>query len=193
MGQVDDAVRLAERFVGGLGRRWVHVQAVAARTVELALVLRPEDQAVVVAAAWLHDIGYAPDLIKSGLHPLDGAAYLAELGEFDPVVVQLVAHHTGAYIEAEERGLAQKLSRFPRPRAEMLDVLTAADVLTGPDGRPLAPEERIQEILSRYPVDDPVHRAITRSGPSLVRTANDVLARLADVRAREVGKPVGDA
>jgi hypothetical protein len=31
----------------------------------------------------LHDIGYAPDLVKSGLHPLDGARYLREVAHAD--------------------------------------------------------------------------------------------------------------
>jgi hypothetical protein len=34
----------------------------------------PDD---LVAAAWLHDIGYAPELAKTGFHPLDGSAALA--------------------------------------------------------------------------------------------------------------------
>jgi len=32
------------------------------------------------AAAWLHDIGYAPDLVVSGFHPLDGRASFAGRG-----------------------------------------------------------------------------------------------------------------
>jgi hypothetical protein len=33
-----------------------------------------------VAAAWLHDIGYAPAIAESGtgFHPLDGARYLRD-------------------------------------------------------------------------------------------------------------------
>ena len=33
-----------------------------------------------VAAAWLHDIGYAPELVETGFHPLDGARYLRREG-----------------------------------------------------------------------------------------------------------------
>jgi HD superfamily phosphodiesterase len=46
-----------------------HVQAVAARAAELAASVEPVDRALLVAAAWLHDIGYAPDLIVTGFHP----------------------------------------------------------------------------------------------------------------------------
>ena len=58
----------------------------------------------VVAAAWLHDVGYSPALQDTGLHALDGAVFLAGRG-VEPLVVSLVAFHTGAEFEAEERGL----------------------------------------------------------------------------------------
>ena len=31
------------------------------------------------AAAWLHDIGYAPAVDDTGFHPLDGARYLRDV------------------------------------------------------------------------------------------------------------------
>jgi len=34
------------------------------------------DGELLVAAALLHDIGYAPDLVDTGFHPIDGARYL---------------------------------------------------------------------------------------------------------------------
>ena len=33
-----------------------------------------------MAAAWLHDIGYAEELLDTGFHPLDGARFLASAG-----------------------------------------------------------------------------------------------------------------
>jgi aminoglycoside phosphotransferase (APT) family kinase protein len=33
-----------------------------------------------VTAAWLHDVGYAPAVVATGLHPLDGARYLRNEG-----------------------------------------------------------------------------------------------------------------
>ena len=55
-----------------LPRRWAHVQGVAARALSLAPVLGA-DAGLLEAAAWLHDIGYAPGLAVTGLHALDGA------------------------------------------------------------------------------------------------------------------------
>ena len=50
-----------------LPRRWAHVQGVAARARGLAPVLGA-DADLLEAAAWLHDIGYAPGLTVTGLH-----------------------------------------------------------------------------------------------------------------------------
>jgi HD superfamily phosphodiesterase len=62
---------------------------------------------VLIAAAYLHDIGYAPTLARTGFHPLDGAVHLRELGE--ERLAGLVAHHSGAETEARLRGLAGQL------------------------------------------------------------------------------------
>ena len=48
-----------ELLQGSLPRRWAHVQGVATRACSLAPVLGA-DADLIEAAAWLHDIGYAP-------------------------------------------------------------------------------------------------------------------------------------
>jgi putative nucleotidyltransferase with HDIG domain len=65
-----------------LPRRWAHVQGVAARARSLAPVLGA-DADLLEAAAWLHDIGYTPDLATTGLHQLDGARYLRDTQHTD--------------------------------------------------------------------------------------------------------------
>jgi hypothetical protein len=54
---------------------------------------------VLVAAACLHDLGYAPALIETGFHGLDGARHLRALGY--ERLAGLVAYHSGARGEAE--------------------------------------------------------------------------------------------
>lgn len=178
---VDDLVTKAEALsatlVAPLGRRWAHVQQVAVRARELVPAVPTEDRTVLIAAAWLHDVGYSAQIAKTGFHALDGARLLADEG-WPPVVVQLVAHHTGAWSEAVERGLSAELGEFPRPPAELLDALTTADMTTGPDGVPLRAEERLVEILSRYGPESPVHRAVTRSAPELLAAVRRVDQRL---------------
>lgn len=44
-----------------LPRRWTHVQAVAALARQVSLDL-DEDADTLVSAAWLHDVGYAPNV-----------------------------------------------------------------------------------------------------------------------------------
>jgi hypothetical protein len=79
------------------------VQAAAAQAGRIApAVLPAEERETLIAAAWLHDIGYAPALAKTGFHPLDGARHLEALG-VDRRLCCLVAHHSGATFEAEER------------------------------------------------------------------------------------------
>ena len=107
-----------------LPRRWAHVQGVAARARGLAPVLGADADAL-EAAAWLHDIGYAPGLAVTGLHALDGARYLRDAQCADATLCRLVAHHSCAIIEAGERGLADVLSLEFEPAPQALSsVLT---------------------------------------------------------------------
>jgi putative nucleotidyltransferase with HDIG domain len=73
-----------------LPRRWAHVQGVAARAHSLAPVLGA-DADLLEAAAWLHDIGYAPGLADTGLHALDGARYLRDTQHADAMLCRLVS------------------------------------------------------------------------------------------------------
>lgn len=176
---VTDAQELAERLVKPLGRRWNHVQAVAARAKELAPAVPPADRNTLIAAAWLHDIGYAPEIGHTRFHPLDGGRYLREAG-WPEQVVNLVAHHSGARYEAAERDLWTELDdEFPFSDSPLLDALVTADLTTGPDGQRLTYDERISEILSRYGVDDPVHRTWTKAAPVIRECVERTNARLA--------------
>jgi hypothetical protein len=93
-------------------------------------------------------------------------------------VVALVAHHTGASFEAEERGLQESLAAMPAADPGDLDVLTLLDLVSAPDGSLTDPETRIAEIVSRYPVTSPVHRAVSRSRVALIASAERARAQL---------------
>ena len=173
--QTPPAPELAADRLGGLGRRWAHVQGVG-RLAE-SLAARGAVSADVVAAAWLHDVGYAPTVVRTGFHPLDGARFLQEQGAA-PGVVSIVAWHTGARFEAEERGLIDELEALPSADRDELDALTLIDLVVGPGGELTTPERRVDEILSRYAEGDPVHRAVTRSRPELLASAARARANL---------------
>ena len=174
----------ADLLAETLPRRWSHTIAVAIAAEDLSSALTVDGAEEIVCAAWLHDIGYAPGLIDTGFHPLDGAAYLARdvagRQNISPEVISLVAHHTGAAYEARERGLQDLLASYPQPDETKLAILSCADLCSGPDGAPVDPAERISEVLARYPTDHPVHRAITISAPTLVGQSRRILQAARD-------------
>ena len=159
------ATAQAERLIGALGDRWTHVEAVADKARGLAAVLSAEDADLLVAAALLHDVGYAPSLNRLGFHAVDGAWFLRAQGQ--ERLACLVAYHSGARFEAEERDLVEELAAFPVEDGPVMDALTFADMTTGPAGQPMTLAQRIEEVQRRYPSEDPVHRAIVRARPLL--------------------------
>jgi hypothetical protein len=171
------AEQQAAALLAGLGDRWTHVQGVAAQARQVSAILAPEDRPYLIAAAWLHDVGYAPPLNKLDFHPVDGARYVRQQGQ--ERLASLVAYHSGARFEAEERGLVDALAEFEPEDGPLLDALTYADMITGPAGQRVDLEKRIAEILERYPPDDPVHRAISRSHPVLREAVGRTRERLA--------------
>jgi putative nucleotidyltransferase with HDIG domain len=160
-----------------LPRRWAHVQGVAAKAERAAASLTLSGEAL-VAAAWLHDVGYAPDAIDTGFHPLDGACYLAGLGAPDRVV-NLVARHSYAILEAEFRGVGHRLASFPDEGGPVRDALWYCDLTTSPYGEPVSAQERIAEIKERYGPGDIVTRFITEGASELLAAVERTERRLA--------------
>jgi len=169
------ARRLAGELLGDLGNRWLHVQT-AGRLAEELYASNAVSE-VIPIAAWLHDVGYATAVTRSGFHSLDGAWHLQRLGAPEGLVA-LVARHTGAEVEAEERGLLAHLEAMPAADPDDLDALTLVDLVSGPRGGSMRPEDRLAEIRERYRSDSPVGRAIARSGPGLLATAQRARVRL---------------
>ena len=162
-----------------LPRRWAHVQGVAARARSLAPVLGA-DADLLEAAAWLHDIGYAPGLAATGFHPLDGARYLRDAQHAHAMLCRLVAHHSCAIIEAGERGLADVLSLEFEPAPQALSsVLTYCDMTTSPDGELVPVDRRLAEIQQRYGPGHLVSRSIQRATPMILRAVEQVQDRAA--------------
>jgi putative nucleotidyltransferase with HDIG domain len=171
------AERLARALLErSLPRRWAHVQGVAARARTLAPALGA-DAELLEAAAWLHDIGYAPELAQTGLHSLDGARYLRDVHHTDPMLCRLVAHHSYAVLEAEERGLAPVLNReFASSPQRLADALTFCDLTTSPDGDQVQVTHRLAEIQDRYGSGHLVSRFISRATPLILEAVGRVHA-----------------
>jgi hypothetical protein len=162
-------------------RRWAHSQGVG-RTAESIADALDDDSGALVAAAWLHDIGYAPDVAATGFHPLDGARYLRDVVGADALVCSLVAYHSCAEIEARRRGLERELAEEFVPVGGVLaDALTFCDMTTTPDGAPTDVEARLAEICGRYGAGHLVAESMREAGPHIVEAAERVM-ELIDAR-----------
>ena len=89
------APRLTAELLDPATARYRHSAGVAAAASRLAPAVDPWDAGVLVAAGWLHDIGYSAAIADTGFHPLDGARHLRRLGAPEQLC-RLVAHHTCA-------------------------------------------------------------------------------------------------
>lgn len=178
---LDWAERIAEAELGEvLPRRWRHSQGVAARAKEIGHLLGT-DACLLTAAAILHDVGYAPRLSITGFHPLDGARFLRDEYGTDGRLTRLVANHSFALLEAEERGLREELAtEFPLLDDSLLvDALVFCDMTTTPDGGRTTATERVAEIIGRYGADSVVGRFIRRAAPEIFSSVGRVDAALA--------------
>lgn len=155
---------LAELYLArALPRRWRHVQGVARRAEAVAAHFTPVDGELLVTAAWLHDIGYAPPLATTGFHPLDGASAVRKFGVGERLW-GLVAHHCAAVHEAREVGVAERVDQFRDEQGLVGDLLWYLDMTTSPDGQPVSFAERMADVRARYGTEHFVGRAL---GPSM--------------------------
>ena len=155
---VRDARDLARRLLRRQRpERWLHTQGVANRAAELAGTVRKKDRPVLIAAAWLHDIGYSPDIQQTGFHPLDGALYLRDHG-WDERVTALVAHHSGARFVPARRGFGLLMAEFDLEDSDVADALTYADQTVGPTGKRVTIQDRIAEAVKRQGRTRPTRR-----------------------------------
>jgi HD superfamily phosphodiesterase len=174
------AESVSQRLLAPLGARWVHPQAVSDTARWLATVDDRLDRDTLIAAAYLHDIGYTSDLLDTGHHGIDGARYLARQGQ--PRLAALVANHSGAWHEADLRGLAAELNESPSEVSPTADALTYCDLVTGAAGESLTLAERFSDVQRRYGKGDVVTEAMERAYPELEAVVRRVEGRLATVR-----------
>lgn len=155
---IDAAGELAAQILADNPERLQHSAAVAARARVLAVTVAPSAAETLVAAAWLHDIGYGSQARESGFHPLDGAAFLRG-NDWPEGVCALVAHHSGSRFVARVLGLDDRLWKFEFVEDPVSDALTVADNTAGPNGTIMAVDERLREKQRRHGPDSPNARA----------------------------------
>jgi hypothetical protein len=176
VGRARDLARLL--LAESIPRRWAHSQGVGFKAESVAHLVG-DDGSALVSAAWLHDVGYAPDLVVTGMHQLDGARYLRDVAHADDLVCRLVAHHSCAAIEGRNRGLSDQLaSEFAPVEGLLADALTYADMTTTPVGEPTEVEQRLAEILARYGDGDLVAESIREASPLIIDAVRSIEAAL---------------
>lgn len=166
----------AEQLLSRLGDRWQHVLAVASLARRVAPSLDAAQSGTLTVAAYLHDIGYAPEIAMTGFHPLDGARFLRARGYEH--VARLVAHHSGARHEAVLRGIDGYEDEFPFEDSALDQALTYCDLTTGPAGKRLSLADRVAEITERYGAEHVVARAINGATPEFERAVRDTEERM---------------
>ena len=175
---VDAGRRLAGLLLEAIPERLRHVTGVAARAEALAPSVPNSTADTLVAAAWLHDVGYASPLRDTKFHPLDGAVYLRKHGWPD-LVCCLVAHQSGSRFIARIRGLDERLGQFAFVEDPISDALTAADNTTSPDGPAVMVDERLREKAIRHGSASPSARANPERDEYIRAASRPVARRLA--------------
>lgn len=174
---VDLAEDLARYVLYEQPERIEHTEGVVERAKLLTAAVPAAEAPLLVAASWLHDIGYAATVRRTGFHPVDGALVLGEMG-WPLEVAALVAHHSGARYVAGVRGLHDALEPFPYVEDPLSDAVTVADQTAGPHGVAMSINDRMDDMLARHGDDSPNARAHAQRRPYLLAAAARVAARL---------------
>jgi HD superfamily phosphodiesterase len=159
------AAEQAYALLAPLENRWKHTQGVVKRAHEISKLFNGSDRSLLIAAAYLHDIGYAPSLKRTGYHSIDGAYYLRANGQ--ERLASLVAHHFEAYTVARQLGLMAELEKFPAEYSAIANALDYCDLTTNSVGEPISFQERIDDILQRHKDDRIITQATREAIPAL--------------------------
>lgn len=142
------AQSLAQELLGDNAERLAHVRTAGSMAARLGVLFDEQESALLVAAATLHDIGYARAVFQTGFHPLDGGLFLRSLGMSERLA-SLVAHHSEADMLAPNHGIHDLSEWFARERSLLADALVYADMHSAPDGRIIRAEHRLADIARR--------------------------------------------
>jgi hypothetical protein len=183
---------LTRRLLHGLPDRAAHSVLAGLQAQRVRRTVPVEDADLLVSAALLHDIGYAPALRHTGFHPIDGGNFLLRLGA-PTRLAALVAHHSESHLLAAAHGLRAELSRFHREDGPVTDALAYADMTAGPRGAPMTVPDRLADIATRHADEDPQLVAAREARvPLLLAAANRVALRNAAAGAPTPGSPAHD-
>ncbi len=182
------AARLARELLSPIGDRWWHVRGAAAAAITVRSTVDIADQELLVAAAWLHDIGYAPALSRTGSHALDGARFLRSQGWPDRVC-GLVAHHSYARLLVTDPMLLLAWNEFSREEGPVADALVYADMNSMPNGGRAPLRIRLSDVRARHATDEARARLRRLREPLLTAAVERVIARCPEPRHADCRDP----
>jgi len=157
-------------------QRWGHAQATGKEAERIAPAFGA-DATVLATAAWLLDVGHAPELAQTGFAPLDGANYLRAEGWL-PRLVDLVAHRSASGSEATTRGLRTEYAAFADEQSPTRDALWYCDIVIGPNGEWADVDARITELTSGYGAGDVAARTAAKAREELAAAVRRTRQRL---------------
>lgn len=82
--ELEWAERVATELLAPLEACWRHTMRVVQRAQSFRDALDGDELEVLLAAAYLHDIRYAPELAEADFRPLDGARFARDAGHDRP-------------------------------------------------------------------------------------------------------------
>jgi hypothetical protein len=182
---VREAQTLAQALLTHDPGRLQHVRGAGLVAGKAAGALSIDEPEMLIAAAWLHDIGYARHIARTGFHPVDGALFLAREG-WPEQVVFLVAHHSHAAVLAPYYGVQHHMALLEHVHGHADDILTFSDLRAGPDGLGADPRDRVDDMRRRHAertfVPDNIHEARYRLLLSAAARINAALNRATRTR-----------
>lgn len=137
--------------------------------------------------AFLHDIGYSEQVIKTGFHPLDGALFCKELGCTQEVITA-VMFHSGAYKDVKMNfpdimGCYINQNYKINDKSKIyIELITYCDLQRSPLGFKVSLEERLNDIYRRYGEDHNVSLTIKTNEDSFVNIIDRVNQYIKDKR-----------
>ncbi len=158
---------LLKRELASTPDRLQHILVVADRVRQSARdinELHPElylSERLAYCAALVHDIGYLPEAVETGFHPIDGYRYLVKARMRQ--LADLIVGHSTAPEEAEILGF-QAITCSEHLAAKLI---TYWDMQVGPTGETLSFAERCADIRHRYGESSPTVVALERAEPRL--------------------------
>lgn len=145
---LSEAQELARSLLGPHDHKLEHVRTAGRVALGLSALFEPDEHFLLVVAATVHDIGYAPEIAETGFHPLDGGLHLRRLG-FERLGA-IVAHHSHAELLAPDAATERLLHEIPREHSLLTDALVYADMHSSPAGHLIAVEQRLSDIAQRH-------------------------------------------